>query len=246
MLAVATLIAVLDTIASGVSVLEGALGIVGNEAGTISKAAASNRDLLAALDDVDVQTDLTADFARRALMLTASTFYPALQGQMIARALDVHYGGTGSLNRFLTEQDSRVHPTLKKIGFQIDSRNIFSPTVLDPVARYEGTGAGTGNYVAGSDLDAALYGEAGMEVVVEVMGASARTLRFQMKTYDGAIEEKDVVIGAGAGVGTFSRIGGALDRYIGVAGISTTGGGGTAGDTFRVRSIVERNLPALP
>lgn len=244
MLAVATLIAVLDSIASQAVSLEAVLG-TGEEAGTISGAAASNRTTLAALDDADVQSDLTPVFSQRVALVSSRAIMPAMQGNMIQRALDTHYGSGAGLNRVLADNDLRVHPHLRKVGMQIDSSNVFLPTVLDPVARYEGSGAGSGLFVAGSDVDKASFGKAAMEVVVEAMGASARTLRLSMRKQDSTLEDRDVAVPANTAPDTPIRIGAGADRYIGVANITTTDGGGTAADRFRVRTIVERVLPAL-
>lgn len=245
MLALGTLLTVLDSIAAGVGVMEAAIGVDGTVNGTVSKAAASNRDVLAALDDQTVQNDLTPIFARRAALVLAATLYPTLQGSMINRSLDVHYGnaGLGTLNAYLFSQDSRVHPNLRKIGMQLDARNVFMPTVLDPVATYEGTAsAGSGLFAIGSDIDTNTYGPAKMEVVVDVMGNSQRNLSLTMKKFDGTTEARAVNIPANAAPGTVFPIGAGSDRYIGVTNITTTNGGGTAADRLHVRSIVERAL----
>lgn len=235
MLGAATLLVLLDSIAAGASA-------AGDLFEDISQAAAADRATLAALNDPDIAS-LESSFAHRAALVTASAIYPALQGQMLARALDVHYGGSGSLNRFLTANDLRIHPDLKKIGFQVDSINTFAPAVLDPVADYEGTDAGIGIFTAGSSINTAEYGEAGMEIIIEAQGAIERTVLFTMVKYDGSNQFRDLVIAGNAAPGSTQRIGGADDRYIGVARITTEGG--AAGDVFRVRSIVERTLPPL-
>lgn len=245
MLAVATLLTVLDSIASGVRDLEVALGIVGTEAGSIGFAAASDRDLLATINDATVQRDLLPAFAGRADWLLASTFYPAMSGATIQRALDRHYGasvGGSGLNAFLTASDARVHPSLRKIGFLIDSINALAPEV-DPAARYDGTGVGTGTFVAGSDVNTALYGEAPFEVVVEVIGGTNRTIRLTMKRFDGSAVLRDVLAVTGSPINTIVPVGAGADRFIGVTAIETIGGGGEASDRLRVRSTVERALP---
>lgn len=236
MLGAATLLVLLDSVARGAIA-------AGDLFGDISQAAAADRATLAALNDPDIGS-LESVFAHRSALVTASAIFPALQGQMIARALDVHFGGSGSLNRFLTANNLRIHPSLKTIGFQVDSINTFAPTILDPVSEYEGTDAGSGIFTAGSSIDIAQYGEAGMEIIIESQGALDRTVLFTMVKYDGSNEFRDVVIPGDAAPGSTLRIGGAEDRYIGVARITTVEGG-AAGDVFRVRSIVERTLPPL-
>lgn len=242
MLAAGPLLTVLDSLASEVVVLESAFGIDGTIAGTISGKAASIRDMLSAIDDPDVHVSLSPVVSRRAATLLAGNFYPALNGLGLARALDTMYGGNGSLNRFLSDNDLRVHPNLRKMGIQIDSRNVFRDTALDPVARYEGTGAGSGNFIAGSDIDTREFGEASLEVVVENMGALDRTLRLTLKHDDDTTEQIDVIVPADSLPNDALPVGAAGDRYIGVAGIVTVGAGGSAGDSFRVRSKIERQI----
>lgn len=207
---------------------------------TIAGKAAASRDLIAAINDLTVQTDLLPLFSRRAANVYARNFYPSVNAMMVARAIDTHYGGNGGLNRFLTANDLRVSPLVRKLGVQIDARNTFRDTVLDPVARYEGTGAGSGTFKAGSNVDTAEYGEAALEVVVETIGALDRTLRITVTNYDGTSETRDVVVPALTVSGTAFPVGAAGDRFVGVTTIVTVGGGGTAGDSFRVRSKVER------
>lgn len=242
MLAVATLLAVLDSIAAGVELFEDALGVFGSEPGTVSFAAASNRDALAALDDASVQLDLAHAFAIRAEMVRANALFPIMQGGMIQRALDRHYGDAenGDLNTFLHNQNVRVHPNLNLIGMQIDSRNLFSPNVVDPVGAYEGTGAGTGTFTAGFDVVDSQFGPAAMSVVVDAQGAAARTVRLTMKLGGSLTADRDVLIPANTVGGTALDIGAAGDRFMGVAVIVTVGGGGTAADRLHVRSRIER------
>lgn len=240
MLPVNVLIVVLDALASEVPFIDETFGVDTSDPNTIAGGSAVVRDALAEINDASVQVELTPVFARRTSLVLASVLYPAMQGAMLHRALDRHLGG---LNEFLRTNDVRVHPNLRKMGFMIDTRNTFRPTALEPVARYEGSGAGTGIFLAGSDIDTSEYGEAAMEVVVEAMGADARTLRLTMKKFDGTTESKDVVIPADTPVDAAFPVGAAGDRYIGVETVSTFGGGGSAGDEFKVRSVVERVIP---
>jgi hypothetical protein len=233
MINAAQLLIVLDSIAAGVDVADGAYS-------TINDAALDNRDLLASIDDPSVQEDLSPVFARRASLVKAATLYTSLQGAMINRAFDSHFGsGAGSLNAFLFANDLRVHPNLNKVGFQVDARSVFLPTVLDPVALYNGTGAGTGTFAAGSDIDTTHYGKASLLVEVDVMGNSARNLALTLKKYDGTTEIQNVTVPANSIDGFTVAIGGASDRYVGVQTISTLSGG-TALDRLRVRSEIER------
>jgi hypothetical protein len=238
----ATLIAVLDDLALEVEIVNDAFGVAPGDAGTIYGMAVATRDALAAINDAAIQEQLTPVFARRATLVNAKVIYPALNGLILGRALDTHFGGTGSLNRYLTAQNLRVHPNVRLTGIQIDSVNVFRPTELDPVARYEGTGAGTGTFMAGSDIDANEYGPSALELVAEDIGASGRTLRLTVRQYDGTTVTRDVIVPGNSAVNATFPVGGANDRYVGVTNIVTVGGGGLLGDSFRVRTKVEREI----
>ncbi len=145
-LALNTLLTVLDSIAKGVEVLEGAVG-TGSESGSVSLGAANNVTMLAAVADSVVQADLMAAFVARASNVKQTVIERALIGGPVQRALDRHYGEAyGSLNAFLANQGARVHPLLRNIGFQIDAANAFCPTAIDPVASFAVTGGGAGTF----------------------------------------------------------------------------------------------------
>lgn len=226
--------------AKALDVFDTALGRTGVEAGTVSGAALANSGMLVALDDPTVQADLTPIAIRRAGMLTGEAMDIALHGAMVQRALDRHYGDVGGLNAYLKTNDLRVHENLRRVGFQIDAVNAMPPQV-DPVASYEGTAAGAGNFVAGSAIDNTKYGEAGLEVVVDAQGAALRTIRLSVVNFDGTAETRDVVVPGNTVAGTVIAV--APGRFVKVTGITTIGGG-TAADRYRVRSVVER-IPAL-
>jgi hypothetical protein len=244
MLAIVPLLVVLDSIAKAVDVADLAFGVVGNEAGTVAGAAAANAVLLAAIDDSSIGEELIPAFATRARALKVDRVYPSMFAARVQRALDTHYGGheNGSLNTFLRANDARVHPNLNKIGMQINAENVFRPTVLDPVASFEGTGAGTGILNAGSNIDTTQHGPAHFELVVDAMGSSERQMRFTLRNFDSSTETRDVTVPADAAPGTVVQIGAAGDRYVAVNAIDpvTAGVGGTNLDRFHVRSVVER------
>lgn len=240
MLSAADLLTWLDSMAKALDVFDGAVGRTGTEDGTVSGAAVENTEMLVALDDVSVQRDLTPIAIRRAGLLTGEAMDVALHGAMVQRALDRHYGDIGGLNAFLKTNDLRVSVNLRRVGFQIDAVNVMPPQV-DPVASYEGTAAGAGNFVAGSNIDNTTYGEAALELVVDAQGVALRTVRVSVTNFDGTGETRDVVIPANSAPGTVIAI--APGRFVKVTGITTIGGG-TAADRYRVRSVVER-VPAL-
>jgi len=228
--------------AAALTVFDNAMGKTGVEANTVSGRALVNANTLAAMDDTSVQRDLTGPALRRAELLTGLALDNALHGASIQRALDRHFGSSGGLNAYLKANDLRVHENLRRVGMQIDAINVMPPQV-DPVASYEGTGAGTGTFVAGSPIDTTTYGPAALEVVVDALqGASGRTIRLSVVKSDNVVETRDVVIAAATPATTVIAV--APGKFVNVTGITTVGGGGQATDRYRVRSVVER-VPAL-
>lgn len=240
-LALATLLTLLDSMAKQVEVLEGAVG-TGSQAGTVSKGATNNVTTLQALADSAVLADLMAPFVARAASVQQAVVERALVGAPIQRALDRHYGTSdGSLNDFLRNQDARVHPLLRNIGFQIDPRNAFMPTAIDPVATFAVTGAGAGTFTAVAGVDEALYGQVHFKVrTTGVIGGAAIAATLTLTKADGSSEQKVVNIADGTGSGVELDVGLATDRYLACTNISITGG--TAGDTFKIISTVERTI----
>lgn len=240
-LALATLLVVLDSIAKGVEVLETAAG-TGAEAGTVSKGAANNVTTLLAEADSAVQADLMAVFVGRATMVKQAVIERALVGGPVQRALDRHYGEAfGSLNDFLKNQDARVHPLLRNVGFQIDAPNAFCPTAIDPVASFLVTGSGAGTFTAGTSVDESNYGKAHFKVrTTSVIGAAAIAATLTLRKADGSTENKVVNIAGLTGSGVEFDVGVAADRYLACTNISITGG--TASDAFKVLSTIERTI----
>lgn len=234
MLSLADALTVLDSVAAGVALVVSTFGAA-NDGGTVSGAAAANATLLASRDDVSVQADLTPIFYQRQKQIVAGAVVAALRGRAIQRAMDVHYGTLGSLNAFLASNDARVHANLRQIGFSLDARVTMPDVVVDPLARYDGTGVGSGTFTSVSAINTTLFGETPMQVVVEVMGGSARTLTISVQRFDGGVADRVVIVPANSVAGATVAIPG---RGVGVAAIVSTGG--TAADRLRVRSTVER------
>lgn len=232
MLAIEVLLGVLDSIAAGVEELL-------DVADVIESAAIANVATLGA-GDISVRADLVPVFNYRATLITPGALATTLQGGMIQRALDRHYGATagGDLNAFLTANDARVHPNLKLIGMQIDSRNTFAPTVVDPAAQYEGTGAGSGSLAAVIDIDTTQYGNSGFEIVVDAMGGTERVVRVTLRNFADVETSHDVAIPANAAEGTVIAIPGTGVAIVSIATVV----GGENGDVFHVRSIIERDI----
>lgn len=240
-LALNTLLTVLDSIAKGVEVLEGAVG-TGSEAGTVSKGAANNVTTLQAVADSVVLADLMPAFVSRASIVKQAVIERALVGMSIQRALDRHYGEAyGSLNDFLKQQDARVHPLLRNIGFQIDATNAFCPTAIDPVASFLVTGSGAGTFTAGSAVDETNYGKAHFKVrTTSLIGAAAIAVTLTLTQADGSSTTKVVNIPGATASGTEFDVGLTTDRYLACTNISITGG--TAADAFKTISTVERTI----
>lgn len=241
-LALATLLTVLDSIAKGVALFEAAVG-TGSEADTLSKGAANNVTTLQSVADSQVQADLMTAFRARAEAMKSASLDRVLGGAAIQRVLSKHYGESAAgLNQYLKTNDSRVHPNLTDIGFQIDPENVFAPAAVDPVASFAVTGAGAGTFAAGSSIDTTLYGKANMKVkTTSLIGASTITATVTMTKIDGSSESKQVTIPNSTAANTEFNVGTpGTDMYIGCTAIAITGG--TNGDAFKVISAVERTI----
>ncbi|HYE85649.1 MAG TPA: hypothetical protein VEA16_04810 [Vicinamibacterales bacterium] len=240
-LALSPLLTVLDSVAKGVEILETAVG-TGSEANTVSKGAANNVTTLQAIADSALQADLMSVFVARAANVKQSVIERALIGASLQRALDRHYGEAyGSLNAFLANQDARVHPLLRNIGFQIDAPNAFCPTAIDPVASFVVTGSGAGTFTAGTAVDDTTYGKAHFRVrTTTLIGAAAIAATLTLTKADGSSETKVVNLPGSTASGTEFDVGLSTDRYLACTSISITGG--TAADAFKVISTVERTI----
>lgn len=242
-LAKASLLTVLDSIAAQVLVCEAAFGLTGAEAGTVSLGAANNVATIQAIADAQVQADLAAVFRQRAAQVKAGVIARALYGAAMQRALDTHYGAvSGGLGRFLEQQDARVHPVLRTIGFQIDPLRAFAPAVVDPVASFVVTVSGAGTFTAGTAIDTTLYGKARMVLTTtSAIGAAVLTVSCAMQREHGTLETKVVTVPALTGSGVSQSIGvSGTDLYVACVGLTVAGG--TAGDAVKVTSQIERSV----
>ncbi len=239
-LAAASLLVVLDSLAKGVALFEAGVGLTTSVASTVAKGAANNVTTLVDVGDADLAALIT-EFDRRTALVIASALYRTLNGERLLAALDVHYGGTGSLNRYLTTQDKRVHPDLRKIGMQIDGINAFAPALVS-LATFTVTGDGAGTYVDVASVDGNLYGKANCVLrATTLIGVATIEATLTMDLIDGTTESKAVSIPNGTASGTEFDIGTHdTDMYVGCSAISITGG--TADDAFEIRTKVERTL----
>lgn len=239
-LAVATLLTVLDSIAKGVELFEAGIGVSTSDANTLAKGAANNVATLVAVGDADV-AGLISTLSRRAELVIAPRLYRALQGAPLMTALDAHYGSTGGLNQILRSNDRRVHPNVCKIGIAVDSINTFCPEAIT-LASFAVTGAGAGTLTPGSSIDTTQYGKANCILRTgTVIGATPIEATCTMRRIDGTTETKLVTVPGGTAADTDIDIGThGTDMYIACTNITITGG--SAGESFTVRTEVERTL----
>jgi hypothetical protein len=233
MIAIADLRAVLDSIAAGVTVFNVAMGE--QTVGTVSGGAKNNADFLATINDVTVQRDLTGLFAIRADAVRASLMHRTLQGFMVQRALDRHLGATyGSLSAFLRANNTRVHENLLLIGLALDADVVFGATSIQ-LAEWVGAA-----FVDGGAIDTAQRADQAVELVtVDKAGATAGQLNVTLRNRDGQEQTANLPIAGGTVDGTVTPIL-AGTRWADVTAI--TYDNGNAGDHFRVRTIVERDV----
>lgn len=241
-LAVTPLLAILDSLAKGAEILDSALGEDSGDAGSVAAGAANNlATLFDQVDDADEIPQLIGAFDRRRALVTATALLPALQGARIGQALDTHYGGTGSLVRFLAQQDARVHPDLRRIGISIDAPQAFPPAVV-ALGTFAVSGAGAGTFTVGDAIDRAHYGKANVVVrTTSLIGAAAIVATLTLTRIDGTSTTQDVTIPGGTVSGDDIDVGvHGTDMFVACTLVTITGG--TAGDAFAVRTEVERVL----
>lgn len=238
----ATLITLLDSIATGKLIFDIAVGVTGNEANTVGKAASNDDNTLAAISDPQVMSDLTPSFYLRDQTLQASALYQTLGAYDIWWALDKHYNG---LDGFMNANNVRASTHVVQIGFPLSPAQVMPPQV-DPMATFAVTGSGAGTYAHVADIDTTQYGRAWLEAVVtSTIGANAITATVNGLQIDGVTPTiKTFTIAANSSVATtvsIGTMGTQADSYDSITGITITGG--TAGDAFKVRSRIERVIP---
>lgn len=242
-LAITPLLRLLDSVAAGVGVFACALGAGASDPDSVSEGIANNIQTLLDAQGEDDELDagdLLAECRRRQALVTAGALYRSLQGERLQLALDAHYGGTGALNRFLAAGDARVHPYLRRVGIQVDAANAFPPEVV-ALATIAATDAATATFTPGSAVDTALYGKANCALRTTSVIGSTTTLTLTLTKIDGTSETQDVVVPSGTAANERFVIGTpGTDMY--VACTAVTIAGATAGNTFAIRTEVERSL----
>ncbi|MEO8483325.1 MAG: hypothetical protein ABI634_14020 [Acidobacteriota bacterium] len=241
-LPIASLLEILDSVATQAQVFQDAIGESDADPGSVAEGAANNVEtVFEAIDDDNALGPLVLELQRRQADVTASQLYRTLQGERVQLALDAHYGGTGSLNRALTDANARVHPNLGLVGIQIDAVNRFSPVAV-ALGAVAVTGSGAGTFTAGDAIDTSEYGNANVELVVTtVIGAAPIVATLTMRRFDGSTTTIGATVPNGSIVGATVAVGTpGTDMFVACMGVTFTGG--TNGEGFAVRTTVERAI----
>lgn len=237
----------LDSLTAGKLIFDNALGLLGTESNTVSKAASNDLVTLSSIADNDVQADLASVFRIRSLGIVAPSLYSSLGAYNLWWALDKHCGGSGqtgvtNLDTFLIVNNVRVSPDLRELGFPLSPQALMPPAV-DPMATFVVTSSGNGTYTHVGDIDTTQYGAAWISLkTTSIIGAADIIVTVAGLQFDAATPVSLTgTIPSGSPSGTVVNLGtlGVLTDSIDyVTGITITGG--TAGDAFKVVSRVER------
>lgn len=243
----ANLTTLLDSLTAGKLIFDNAMGLLGTESDTVSKAASNDLVTLSAIADNDVQADLASVFRIRSLGVVASALYASLGAYNLWWALDKHCGGSGqvgvsNLDTFLIVNNVRVSPDLRQLGFPLSPQALMPPAV-DPMATFTVTGSGDGTYTHVADVDTSQYGAAWLALTAtSLIGAANIVVTVTGLQFDAATPvaltatiPSGSIIGTSINLGTLGVLSDSIDY---VTGITITGG--TAGDAFKVVSRVER------
>lgn len=234
------LLAILDSLAAQAQVVRDAIGASDVDTGSVAEGAANTlATLFEEISDDNDLGGLILAAQRRQADITADRLYRALQGERMQVALDAHYGGTGSLNRFLTDENARAHPDVRLLGIQIDAVNAFAPARVT-LGAFAVSGSGAGTYTADDAVDTSLYGNANLVVrTTSGIGGASITATLTLRRFDGSTTTKAVTIPGGTASGVRIDVGThGTDMAVACTAVSITGG--TSGDAFVVETEVER------
>jgi hypothetical protein len=226
-----------DSIAKQAEILKAAVGTDGSDTGACAEGAQNNIDRIVGFTDADQIAALLTP-AQAALSRIASTNALKRLLPELLRALDNHVGG---INEWGEANDVRVHYLLGEVVSWLNPARLFPP-VVDPIATFEVTGAGAGTYTHVEDIDTGQYGKANLVLETTAsIGVGSLVATITCVKLDGTTEDKEVAVtdssasGAQFDVGTHDT-----DMYVGVSGISVSGG--VAGDAFKIVSEIERAI----
>lgn len=239
-IAVADFLLLADSIAKQEIILDAAMG-TGIEADTMSIGGQNNLTKVLALNDAEQELDLLPGFeaASRKAKTSPSGILLFNEGCV---ALNKH---TDGVDAYLTTKAERVAPEFKTVfemvtGFTLSPANTFSP-VVDPIATFDVTGAGTGTFTPGAPIDDTKYYAANLILYVSggATGAAQGTYTITLTKWDGASESKDVVVPGSTAENTEFDVGTHPgDIYKDVTLISVALG--TNGDQVKIKSELER------
>lgn len=244
-----TLITILDSLASGKLIFDNAMGLTGTEANTTAKAAQNDETTLAAVTDIQVQSDLAPTFKLRGDTLLASNLYVTLGAYNIYWALDRHVAnssqpGVTNLDTYMNVNNMRASTHVQQLGFPLSAAQVMPPSTLMATYVVGGTG-----YVHIADIDTTQYGQAWLALSVTSssgIGPSPLTVTVTGRAIDNTTVVTQVAtiaaassFGATVNVGTMPS---SSQSYDYLTNVSVSGG--TTGDAFTVASRVERVISA--
>lgn len=194
---------------------------------------ANNKGTITGANDIDVEAALSLAFQPA---IAPGSLLSSLYAGRLA-ALDRHVGGIGS---FLSTNNARVDPHFRDLLWRVPAAQVFPP-VVDPMATFSVTGAGAGTFTQSASIDTTKYGPAALQVVTTAaIGASTITATLTLQKLDGSTATKTVTIPNATANGTTFAVDGGAIAYVAVTAITISGG--TAGDAFKVRSLLERTI----
>jgi len=195
--------------------------------------AVNNRGTITGANDIDVEAALALPFQPA---IAVGSLLSALYGPRLA-ALDRHVGGIGA---FLAANSARVATQFRDLLWGVPPAQVFPP-VVDPLASFAVTGAGAGTFTSNAVVDTTKYGPAALQLVTTALiGASTITVTLTLQLLNGTTVTKTVSIPNGTANATTFVVDASAVAYTAVTAISITGG--TNGDAFKVRSLLERTI----
>lgn len=253
LIASSQLTTIMDSVASAKLIFDAGVGTTSSQSNTVAKAAANDVNTITAIADNDVQADLSWWFRLRQQALLASSLYTTLGVYNIWVALEKHLSGSSQvgvagLDTYLQVNNIRVNEGCKDVGFPLSPEQIMPPAV-DPMATFAVTGSGVGTYTHVADIDTTQYGRAWLQAYVTSssgLGSNAITATVTGLQFDhSTTTSKQITLAAATSYGgtvSIGTLGTQADSYDYVTNITITGG--TNGDGFAVRSLVERTISA--
>ncbi len=223
-LSLANTLKLCDSLAQQASLINGAFT-------TLAAGPVNNTNEILGAADIEVQAALAGAFSR---VPGSSALMRPLFGDRAA-ALDAHLGGIGA---FLAANNARVAPQFRDYVWLVPAAQVFPPA--GDLASFAVSGANAGTYTHIAAIGSQ-YGPAAVELVTtDVIGASAITVTLTLTKLDGTSVQKAATIAANSAQGATVAVDGGAVAYTNCTAITITGG--TAGDQFKVSSVLERAI----